>query len=323
MSRRFVKSFFPFYTYYRKNFVVQAQEVIKRPRNFQAAQALMNYSQEQAGDLGPDLEAILPTYFDNLMAFQLPVPGSVRKALGLPEKEPIFVNPKLPFVSLNLFPPLWGLANEDGLTPQNMGNILAPLLGSVGPHALGIPGSKIAVEYITGWEFGLNRPIDYQRASSNDWRNGTQDAPFYAKFLPKPIQNWMHIVKDKRGRLVMTASNRYILDQMATPFMTNWGSSIMPGAASDLEAEKVRANRVAWLTGVRLIPADMHKLSKNQAYATKNMLEARQSDRRSQGLELSDADANELDIARDLVDIAKEVDDQRYFELYGEERTGP
>jgi hypothetical protein len=268
------------------------------------------------------MEAVLPQYFDQLDAVQVPVPNAIRDKLGLPRDQPLFLNPKLPYASLNLWPPLWDLVNDpNGLNPQTMSQTLAPFFGSWGPMSV-VPGAKVALEYMTGHQLGLNRPMDFQRASSNDWRHSNQDAPFYAKYIPKPLQHRLGIVKNKQGRLIMPASNKYFLDQMATPFITNWGSSIAPSSATPAEQDKSRANTISWLTGIRLMPVDMHKLSKNQAYGLKNMLEARQSDLRSRGLELTDHDEEILDETRDFIEVAKEIDDENYFQLYGEERGG-
>jgi hypothetical protein len=296
-ERVWAKSIFPFYTYYRKNFVLQAGELVKQPRVMASTYKTMNYISENDEELGPDMSALIPSYMDNLMAFQVPVPQSVRSVLGLPKDQPLFLNPKMPFAGLNLLPAVWNLFKDKDTFPQRAMRVLAPIFGSVGPHTMGIPGAKIALEYATGDQLGLARPIDFQRASSNDYRDSYRAAPFWTKYMPKPLQNWMGIVTTNGGQKMMTASNLYILEQVATPFISNWGNSVAPDASTESDKGKARANMVSWMTGVRLIPADMHRLFKNQSYAIKNRLESKQAELRQRGLELTPQDQHDLDLA--------------------------
>ncbi|HWI69891.1 MAG TPA: hypothetical protein VNS88_16235, partial [Nitrospiraceae bacterium] len=321
-EQNFIRTVFPFYTYYRKNFVVQAQELARQPRTVVGLNAMHNFLDEQAGPIGP-MDQTLPWYFANMDAFHLPIPNWMKEQLGVPRDQPVYVNPKLPYATLNMFPPLWELMNHpDQPTPQIAGQILAPVFGSIGPHTL-IPGSKIAMEYVSGWSFGMARPIDFQRRSSNDYRDSSTDAPFYAPYIPKPLRHWLGIAQDKRGRYMMSASNKYILEQTASPFISNFGSSIPPEGATDSERGRALANRVAWVTGFRLMPADMHRLSKNWAYGVKNLLEAKQSDLQHNGGHLPVEDEKLLEELRIYVDVAKSVDDQTYIEQYGKPPGAP
>lgn len=317
-ERYIAKTFFPFYTYYRKNFVLQAQEFARRPATLNATMAMMNYIDEQAGDL-ESYESLLPGYFNQLNAVRIPVPNGVRDQLGLPKNQPLYLNPKLPFVSLNLFPPLWEMMNSRGTpAPQVLMRIMAPFWGSVGPHAW-FPGSKVLLEAAVGHQLGLARPIDFQRANSNDWRNSYVQAPGWVQYLPKVARNWMGVVKTRRGNLMMTATNKYVLEQMSTPFISNFGSAIPISGSTEEEQGKSKADLWSWLSGVRLIPVDFHRLGKNQAYAIKNRLEARQSELRERGLELSYDEEELLDAAKEHIEIAREVDEARNYELYGDD----
>jgi hypothetical protein len=317
-ERVWAKSIFPFYTYYRKNFVLQAGELIKQPRAMATVFKTMNFASENDEELSPEMQAMLPDYMSNLMMFQIPVPKSVRRTLGLPMDQPLYLNPKLPFAGLNLMPAVWNMFKDENTpTPQRAMKVLAPIFGSVGPSPMGIPGAKIALEYATGDQLGMARPIDFQRASSNDYRNSYRAAPFWTNHLPKTMQEWMGIVKTKDGQKMMTASNLYVLEQLATPFITNWGSSVAPDMATESDTGKARANMVSWMTGVRLTPVDMHRLFKNQSYAIKNRLEAKQSELRSRGLQLSPQDLVYLELAKQGVDVARVVDVRREQEMFG------
>jgi len=325
-ERYIVKSIFPFYTYYRKNFVVQAQELLKQPRVLATAAKVENFLAEEAGDIGP-LKELLPSYFAQLNAVQIPLPGWAKEKMGIPKNQPVFLNPKLPFVTLNMFPPLWGVFSDPHqreLTPQFMQTQLAPFFASVGPHPFGVPGGKLAIEGITGYSLGLNRPIDYQRASSNDWRQSTRDAPFYAKFMPSFMKHFFLIADNGKGQLKMPATNRYILDQMVAPFVTNYGSTIAPPDATEAQQGKAFANRVAMVTGLRLMPVDVHKVGTAYSYGVKNLLEARQSDLRQQktaafpgGKRLPDEDREILELVTRFTEISRHVDRERNIELYG------
>lgn len=293
-ERYIAKTIFPFWVYYKKNLALQVAQLAKRPLPFMTAQRLMNYSNENSGmELGPYKE-ILPAYFNNLNAFQVPVPGSVRKQLGLPKDQPLYLNPKLPFLSLNLIPNLWEvLRDPNQTTSQKMLSVLAPTFGSIGPFApLPFPGAKILLEAGTGHNLGLNRPIDYQRASSNDYRQGYLPAPSWMKYLPSEIRkDIFHVSKNPRtGKLEITQTANYVLQQMSSPFINNLGQSIPISGANEGEQDKARANLVSWLTGVRLMPVDVLRLDRNAAYDLKNRLESKQSELRSRGSNLSTED---------------------------------
>lgn len=320
-ERRWAKLVFPFYTFYKKNFVLQLQLLAQAPRGVHSAQAVMNYL-NQNGDVSKPMQQLLPEYFDQISAFQVPMPQSLRRRLGLSLTEPLYLNPKLPFVSLNLMPDLWDVFRDTGQpTPQKVLGAFAPMLGSIGPFApLPLPGMKTFIEAVVGETLGLNKTLDYQRSSSNDYRNSYVPAPSWVQHLPGPVRDfmgifpWMKTTKGPHGNYLMTATGQYILDQMATPFVTNLGQVIPTGGQ---DAGKSKADMVSWLTGVRLIPVDMLRMHRSWAYRLKSMLEARQSDLHDQGLELDPTDAETLQIVRQQVKVLEDVWDIRQNELYG------
>jgi hypothetical protein len=252
----------------------------------------MNYVNENPANdhLGPWQE-ILPSYFNNLNAFQVPVPNSVRDKIGLPHDQPMYLNPKMPFLSINLIPNLYDIVkNPNETSSQKMLETLAPLFGSVGPFApVPLPGAKIMLEAGTGHNLGLNRPIDFQRASSNDLRQSYVPAPSWIKYLPEALQKgFFHASKNpKTGKLEVTATANYVLQQMSAPFINNLGQSIAVQGASEEEQGKAKANLVSWLTGVRLMPVDVLRLDRNAAYTLQDQLEAEQSELRSRGQQMS------------------------------------
>jgi len=286
----------------------------------------MNYLNEN-GDVSDPMQQLLPEYFDNISAFQVPVPTSLRAKLGLAKDQPLYLNPKLPFVSLNLMPDLWDVFRDTGQpTPQKMLAAFAPILGSIGPFApLPIPGMKPMLEAATGVQLGLNKTIDYQRSSSNDWRNSYVPAPSWVQHLPKPVRDFMGIfpflktVKSPRpgGGFLMTATGQYLLDQMSTPFVTNLGQVIPAGGVDE---GKTKADTVSWLTGVRLIPVDMLRTHRSWAYRLKSILEARQQDLKDQGKQLTPTDAETLAIVRQQIKVLEASWDTRQTELYGEQQ---
>jgi hypothetical protein len=291
-ERYVAKSVFPFWVYYKKNLGLQVAQLAHKPVTFAVANRLMNYVDQngQNYQLGPWKE-ILPTYFNNLNAFQVPVPNTVRDKLGLPHDQPMYLNPKMPFLSINLIPNLWDiLRNPNETTSQKMLEVLAPLFGSIGPFApTPFPGAKIMLEAGTGHNLGLNRPIDFQRASSNDLRQSYVPAPSWMKYLPTELREKVfHVTKNpKTGKLMITATGNYVLQQMSAPFINNLGQSIAVQGATAEEQGKARANMVSWLTGVRLMPVDVLRLDRNAAYTLRDQLEAEQSELRTQGKVLS------------------------------------
>lgn len=310
-ERIFAKTIFPFWTYYKKNFMLQMTQLMKQPRNVNMSMEAMAYIDAEGVDLGP-AEVLLPSYFDDIQAFDVSIffPDAVRKKLDLPLGQPLFLNPKLPFIAaMSLVPPVWNLMIDDG-TPfwQRAASVMKPALGSVGPAALF--GTKTLVEAITGWQFGLSRPLDYQRALSNDWRNAFIEAPGWVKYLPEPIANWFTF-EDKNGVRRMSATAKYVLDTMSTPFISNTGQSIPIGTRS----EEAMADRISWLTGIRLIPFDVLKSSRAMGYRMKEILESRQAELREQGKELELHDQETLDYLRYLMKNIEYTWDIREGEL--------
>jgi hypothetical protein len=321
-ERKWAKLIFPFYTFYRKNFVLQMQLLAEAPRGLHGAQSVMNYLNEN-GDVSDAMQQLLPEYFDQISAFQIPVPQGMRKRIGLPLDQPLFLNPKLPFMSLNLMPDLWDVFRDTGQpTPQKVLAAFAPMLGSIGPFApLPIPGMKPMLEAATGMQLGLNKTIDYQRSSSNDWRNSYVPAPSWVTFLPKPVRDfmgifpWMKTVQSGKpgGGLLMTATGQYVLDQISTPFVTNLGQAIPTGGA---DPGKAKADLVSWMTGIRLIPVDTLRMHRSWAYRLKSMLEARQQDLKDQGKQLEPQDAETLSIVRQQVKMLEAAWDLKQEELH-------
>lgn len=312
-ERVFAKTVFPFYTYYRKNFTVQLKELIKAPRTLDAVSKMENYISEEGKDLGT-MAMILPEYFSQLNAFQIPVPNAVRGFLGLPQDQPLYLNPKLPFVSLNLFPAFWNMfANTATPTPQKWGEMLRPIMSSVGPFAV-VPGAKIMFEYWTGVQLGLNRPIDYQRAQSGDWRNSTVTAPGWFKYLPGVMKHSLGFKDPDTGAWKMSASANYILEQISSPFLSNAGRAIPIGGE---DPAKARANLVSWMTGVRLLPVDLLKIQRGFGYRLENMLESRKLELKERGEFMDPEDDYALRMIRAQLKSIEYMWDIREKELYG------
>lgn len=309
-EQTFAKTVFPFWSYYKKNFVLQAGQLAKQPRKYEAALRFMNFMNQQGEDLGP-YKQILPDYFNNIQAFQVPVPDFARKKLGLPADQPLFLNPKMPFLSLNLIPNMWDIINDPHeTTSQKVLETIAPVMGNMGP--LSLWGVKPILEAGTGHNLGLNRPIDYQRVSSNDYRQSYVDAPSWSKYLPKAAQRFMGIHYSKRkGKLIQSATAHYITEQMTTPFLNNYGQAIPVGGATKADKGRARADTISWLTGTRLIPVDILRITRNDAYALKNQLEAKQSELRQEGKELSDKDYYMLDDVKYDLEGINDAWDQR------------
>lgn len=320
-ERKFVKMYFPFYVFYKKNFLLQAQLLATAPRGVRSAQQVMNFSNENS-DLTPEMRQMLPDYFDQLSAFQVPVPAGIRKKLGLPADQPLFLNPKLPFVSLNLMPPIWNVfANTAQPTNQKVLSVFAPMLGAVGPFApvFGMPGLKTILEASVGESLGLNKSLDYQRSQSNDYRQSWVPAPSWVGLMPGPVRDFMGIFpwgqtkKDKQGNWIMTATGQYLLSQMSTPFVNNLGQIIPTGGQDE---GKARADMVSWLTGIRLIPVDTLRMHRSWAYRMESMLEGRRADLKDQGKELDPQDLESLQLVRAQIKVLESAWDRRQAELY-------
>jgi hypothetical protein len=318
-ERRMAKLIFPFYVFNKKNFLLQAQLLAQSPRGVRIATGAMNYANDN-GDISPEFKNLLPTYFDQIQAFQIPVPDWARDKMGLPKGEPLFLNPKLPFMSLNLFPPIWQMFQDTGQpTNQKVLAQLSSAWGMVGPWA-GLPGLKPIMEASVGMSLGLNKSLDYQRSQSNNYRDSYVPAPTWIHWVPKPIRNimgvfpWGKTVKGKQGDLLMPATGKYILDQVSTPYITNLGQSI-PYEGQD--PGKARADMVSWMTGLRLIPVDALQIHRSYAYQMKSMLEAERQALKAQGKELSVQDQNTLDMTRESIKALEEAWDIRDAELHG------
>jgi hypothetical protein len=296
------------------------EQLAQQPRYIQAFNQMTTYVNEEMDDSLPaEFRAVLPEFFDNLEAFRMPVPSWAREKLGLPANQPLYLNPKLPFISLNLFPPFWDIFRDTGEPfPQKLMRIAAPITGMVGPLApVPFPGAKVAFEYASNNQLGLARPIDYQRASSNDWRNSYRDAPGWIKHLPKPLQNFFGVTETKNGRLLMTNSRIYVLEQMSTPFINNLGQSISPAAATEHQQGQARADMVSWMTGIRLMPVDLLKLHRSWGYRLIDMMEAQKAELKDQGKLMDPEDEASLKLLRREVDVLEMAWDEREVELYG------
>ena len=320
-ERYIAKSVFPFYTFYKNNFVLQAVENVKRPRFIEGFQALASFSEYVADDEAADNPAfkqLLPEYFDKLEMFQVPVPNFLRGWLNIPEDNPVYLNPKLPFAALNMFPPFWELANDKNMQPTGAGmqGMLAPLFGAIGPFAGGLP-FKALLEYSVGYQLGLARPIDFQRLQSGGWRASYTDAPGFVKLLPKGIQDWFGVFPDpETDQLMMNASMRYVVDQMSTPFITGLGEPV--SLVRGEETDKTRANTVAYLTGIRMTPVDPLKLQRGWMYRTKSFLEGQQGELRERGYDLLPDDRRFLKQIRRQVKFTERAWDAKQAELYGQ-----
>lgn len=283
---RAMKTIFPFWVYNKNNLILQSRELLKQPRHVSTALKVATYINDNQEDLGP-LKMFLPDYFDQLGAFDVSwaVPDWLRKGLGIPEDQPIFLNPKLPFHSaFALYPPLWDFfrdTNEN--TIQKLGRVFSGIGGAWGPFSGPIPGGKLMIEAFTNRSFGLGQPIDFARAGSTDWRNSFIPPPAWTKFLPKALQEHMGIFEDPNGGgKRMNATWKYVLDTMSSPFITNLGK----GLPMDDSNPKWQANLFSWLTGVRLMPQDMLKLQRAWGYQMMNMWEGRKADAKQKGADL-------------------------------------
>lgn len=319
-ERNVAKTIFPFYTYFRKNFMLQLTENLKQPRNIMAAEQMFNYLDEEGYDLG-SMKNILPDYFDQIGAFQVPMPVGLRKMMGLPTDTPLFINPKLPFLALNLFPPVWDLFEDDGGSmAQRFGRVFSPLVGMIGPFApLPIPGAKTMLEAWVNRSLGLNRPLDYQRGQSNDWRNAYSPAPGWVQYLPDGLRDFFGVFRmrtDAAGRETwwMTNTSKYVLEQVSTPFINNLGRAIPTGAETYAD-QKSRADLVSWISGVRLIPVDTLRLHRQWAYRLESMLEAHKGDVQANGGQLEPEDEMTLKYLRAQIQVLERAWDKQQEEI--------
>jgi len=308
-ERYVAKSIFPFWTYYKNNLALQVQQAVKNPKLFGVALKTMNYINDNGENYNTEpWDNILPAYFENLQAFQVPVPNGIRKQLGLPKDMPLFLNPKMPFLSINLIPNVWSILQDPTkTTPQKLREVLAPVAGAWGPFSpfpMG-PGSKIMLEAGTGYNLGMNRPIDWRRVESGDTQQAYTEAPPFMKYLPDQLNKYFGVFKHpESGKIMMSQTGKYIVEQMTTPFINNLGSAVPLQGGTEEDVSRQRADLVSWLTGVRLIPADVLRLNRNAAYTLLNALEAKQDRLESQGKFMSEKDLELLAIVRaDLVGI--------------------
>lgn len=312
LPERYLKQLFPFWVYYKNNFLLQLKETVKQPRIALTAQKLANYIADEGESLG-GIEDILPHYFDNLGAFQIPVPGWAREKMGLPKDAPLFLNPKLPhFAAYAMFPPLWDAFRDTGEnTWEKFARIaITPWAGSIGPLAPApIPGAKLMFEAWANRSLGLGRPIDFQRASSSDIRSSYVPAPGWAKYLPQAVQDWLGIFESPNGRgRVMTATSQYLLNSLSTPFISNLGKSVTIDAQNE---GKARADLVSWMTGIRLMPIDALRLTRAWAYSQENLMEGRRSELQEKGADLPPDELAYLRELRANLDLIESIYDAR------------
>jgi hypothetical protein len=250
--------------------------------------------------------------------FRIPVPGPLRDILGLPQDQDAYLNPKLPYASLNLFPPLWELFNEQSITSPNSKwlQMFAPLFGSIGPNTI-IPGAKPLFEYSIGYNLGLARPIDYQMLESGGWRNSYRQAPSFMEHVPGPLRDLFGVYKDpKTNELMMSSGMAYVAETMASPFMSSSGDVFNWGGTGG-NADRVKANSFSFITGVRLTPVDPLKLQRGWLYRMENYLEGKKSSAKARGEEFSSEDAGFLYQLRAQIRVVERAYDAKQEALYG------
>ena len=318
-ERFIAKTVFPFYVFNKNNFVLQAQEVVNRPRFLATMVDVGNFANYiTANEQNEGFQELLPEYFDKLGMFRIPVPGAFRDILGLPADQDVYLNPKLPYASLNLFPPLWEIFNDQSVTPGNNRwlQMMAPLFGAIGPASI-IPGWKPMLEYSVGYNLGLARPIDYQVLESGGYRNSYREAPSFMRFVPKPLQNLFGAYKDpKTGALMMSASKRYIAEQMATGFMSSSGD-VFNWGASGPEADRVRANSFSFLSGIRLTPVDPLKVERGWLYRMQSFLEGQKGNAKKRGEPFANEDELFLRQLRAQIRVIEQAYDEKQKAMYG------
>jgi hypothetical protein len=137
------------------------------------------------------------------------------------------------------------------------------------------------------------------------------------KFMPDQLNKYFGMFNDpKTGQLMMSQTGKYIVEQMTTPFINNLGSSVPFQGGSEEDVQRQKADLVSWLSGVRLMPADVLRLNRNAAYSLLNALEAKQDRMKSRGQEMPVSELELLYLVRaDLKGIeatwdAREMDQQ-------------
>lgn len=318
-ERYVAKTIFPFYVFNKNNFVLQTQELINRPRFVATAMDIGNFMNSVTEtEQNQAFQELLPEYFDKLGMFRIPVPNQLRGVLGLPDDQDIYLNPKLPYASLNLMPALWQIFQQDTVTPTNyrVMQAFSPIFGSIGPFTGGIP-FKPLLEYSVGYNLGLARPIDYQQLESGGYRHSYREAPSWMRHVPGPLQSWFGVFKDpKTGHLMMNASTRYIAEQMSTPFMNSAGDVYNWGGAG-VESDRNKANSFAFITGIRLTPVDPLKLQRGWLYRMRSFLEAEKSRKKERHELLPLEDIKLLNEVRASIRVVEKAYDQQQADLYG------
>lgn len=319
IERYFAKTVFPFYTFHKNNFILQATELAKRPRILATVDKVMRFSESMSEDEDNAwFQNFLPEYFDKIGMFQVPVPGFARDILGLPKDQDLFLNPKLPYASLNLIPPLWELANDDSVTPpfERFLQVFSPITGMIGPFSLaaGPIAPKVLLEYSMGYQLGLARPIDYQRFQSGGFRQSAVDAPGFTHYLPGPLKGWLGIYDDPRtGVPKMNASMKYIVEQMASPFINGLGNTVQAGGP---DTENRKADTVAYMTGLRMTPVDPLRLQRGWLYRMRTYLEAEKSNARQRGEQFPTDDDYLLSSIRAQLEVVEAAWDEQQAQLY-------
>lgn len=289
-EKMFAKSVFPFYTFYKNNFILQAREIVNRPRFVNTFQDITGYMNTLGDDeQNPWFKKLLPEYFDKLNMFKMPVPNLVRDKLGIPHGQDVYLNPKLPFASLNLFPPLWQLAEDNSISPtsQKWGAVLSPVFGAVGPFAGGGPFKPLLEAYV-GYNLGLARPIDFQRIESQNYRQSAIAAPGWMQFIPDFMKKQWVWKDPDTGQEMMHPTLKYVVDQMASPFISSFGDAL--GATGDSGTAQQKAGAFSWITGVRLTPVDPIKLQRGWLYRMQSYLQGQKADAKQRGITFSPED---------------------------------
>jgi hypothetical protein len=319
VERTLAKTIFPFYVFNKNNFVLQARELANRPRFVATAYDIGNFMNAMTETEQNDaFQELLPEYFDKLGMFRIPVPNQIRGVMGLPPDQDIYLNPKLPYASLNLFPAFWQLFQGDTITPDNtkMLQVLSPIFSSIGPMSV-VPGMKPALEYSVGYNLGLARPIDYQMLESGGFRHSQREAPGWMHFVPGPLRDMFGVHKNPdTGILEMSAHTRYIVDAMATPFMNSAGD-VFNWGGSGIESDRNKANNFAFITGIRLTPVDPIRLERGWLYRVQSYLEGQKGQAKLEGKKFPWEDELMLRRTRHQLKVIERAYDRRQKDLYG------
>ena len=89
-ERNIMKGIIPFYTWMRKNVVLQFEQMMKQPGKFTAMEKFISNVERASPETD---EQFLPKYFPELHAFRTP--------LKTKQGSPLYVNPNLPFQDIN------------------------------------------------------------------------------------------------------------------------------------------------------------------------------------------------------------------------------